>query len=244
MLDFSTFIGVNAGNGRKPFTYVALDQNRRQLAVGGGSPVDVLSFAAGQPSALIGLSTPLRPGSLKLAQPEEPPLPIFRLSKLRQFQLDLTGESHPDPGADLPAWLSASFGLVSQIQALGYKLFPEEGQPHQWMETPAESGFTSLLGLQPFEGASLEGRIQRQLVLFDLELDVPDAMDFFEEITRFRLLHGHLPYEKVLPLAELNAWLAANTAWQAVHQPAQVRQSGMPETGQVVYPLPAARRNR
>jgi hypothetical protein len=237
MPDFTTFIGVNAGNGRKPFTYVALDKDRRLLAVGGGGPVDVLSFAAGQPCALIGLSAPTRPGSLKPAQPDEPPLPVFRLSGQHQYQLDLTGEPQPDPNTGFPAWLSASLGLVSQFQSLGYRLFPAEGQPHQWLETPAESAFSALLGLQPFEGGTLEGRIQRQLVLFDLDLDVPDAMDFFEEITRFKLLHGHLPYEKVLPLAELNAWLAANTAWQAVHQPEKVRQAGKPESGQVVYPI-------
>ena len=62
--DFSTFIGVETGVGHRPFTYIALDQQRRLLAVGGGSAVDVLSFAAGLQSVLVALSPPDRPGSL------------------------------------------------------------------------------------------------------------------------------------------------------------------------------------
>ena len=47
------------------------------------------------------------------------------------------------------------------------------------MEAPAETGFRALLGVPPFEAGILEGRIQRQLVLYDLELDVPDRDGIF-----------------------------------------------------------------
>ncbi len=243
MTEFSSFLGVDSGAGRKPFTYVALDSNRRLLAVGSGGAVDVLSFAAGQPSVLVALSAPQRPGSLKPGATSEPPLPVHRLSQQRETQLDLTGQALATPGADMPSWLAASFGLVSQLQALGGELFPAQAA-RQWLETPAESGFISLLGVEPFDIESLEGRLQRQLALFDLELDVPDAMDFFEEITRFKLLRGILPYHKVLPPGELNAWLAANTAWQAVHQPHRVQRAGDAESGVVTYPLPAEKARR
>ena len=237
---FFTYLGVDAANGRKPFTYVALDQQRRLLAVGGGSAVDVLSFAAGQPAVLIGLSSPNRPGSCKPGQAGEPPLPSFRLSKLRQLQLDLTGQPLAAPGPELPTWMAASSGLVCQFQAMGIALFPAE-TARQWLETPAQSGFSALLGVEPFEAESLEGRIQRQLVLSDLELDVPDAMDFFEEITRFKILRGQLPYAKILPPGELNAWLAANTAWLAANQSERIHQAGTAEDGPILYPLPTRR---
>ena len=238
--DFSTFIGIDTGMGRRPFTYVALDRQRRLLAMGGGSAVDVLSFTAGLQSGLAAVSPPDRPGSLKPARAEEPPLPILRLGSPRQFQLDLTGEPHGEPVTRAPAWLSACFELISHIQATGYSPFPQEDAPRQWLEAPAQSGFYAWLGLEPFEAGTLEGRLQRQLVLADLDLDVPDAMEFFEEITRFKLLRSILPYQHVMSQAELNAYMAANTAWLAVHEPSSVRQSGSLESGIVFYPHKAS----
>ena len=238
--DFSTFIGVDTGSGRRPFTYVALDVHRKLLAVGTGAAVDVLSFAAGQQSALAAISPPDRPGSLKPGRAEEPPLPILRLGSPRQFQLDLTGEPRGEAAVQSPSWMAACLELIGHLQATGYHAFPDEGCPRQWLEAPAQSGFHSWLGLEPLEAGTLEGRLQRQLVLADLDMDVPDAMEFFEEITRFKLLRGILPYQRVLSQVEINAYMAANTAWLAVHEPASVRQSGSSESGLVFYPHKAA----
>jgi hypothetical protein len=230
--EFTTFLGVDISGGRKPFTYVALDGKRKALAMGGGSAVDVLSFAAGQASVLLAISASGPTSNLVApAKGGEPPLPVLRLASPRQFNLD------GQPSADYPAWSRAAFAMVEQFSSLDFKPFPAEEHPRQWLEAPAESGFQALLGLPPLDGGTLEGRIQRQLVLFDQDLDVPDAMEFFEEITRFKILHSHLPYDKVLPSGELNAWLAASTAWQAAKLPASVRQSGAVESGLVYYPL-------
>lgn len=231
--EFSTFIGVDCSTSRKPFTYVALDLKRKQLAVGSGGAVDVLSFAAGQSSALLALSAPPHRGSFKAARGDEPPLPALRLNRLHQLSLD--GE----PTVQYPSWLQPCFNLVQQLQALDFSPFSAEASPRQWLEAPAESGFHALLGLDPFDAGTLEGRIQRQLALFDLELDVPDAMEFFEEITRFKILRGHLPYDRILPPGELNAWLAASTGWAAACQPESARMAGGDENGIVYYPLKA-----
>ena len=134
--------------------------------------------------------------------------------------------------------MTASLDLLTHLQGIGFQSYPHENCSHQWMEVPAETGFRALLGVPPFEAGTLEGRIQRQLVLYDLELAVPDAMEFFEEVTRFRLLHGHLPDESVLPQPELNAWLAAATAWFAVNEPARNHMAGSPADGIVWYLIP------
>lgn len=232
LYEFTTFLGVDISGGRKPFTYVALDAKRKALAVGGGSAVDVLSYAAGQTSVLVAISAPAHASNMaEPVKPGEPPLPILRLTSLRQ--LNLEGQ----PSTDHPAWIRAAFALVEQLSFLDFKPFPAEEHAHQWLEAPAASGFQALLGLPPLEDGTLEGRIQRQLVLLDQDLDVPDAMEFFEEVTRFKILHSHLPYDKVLPTGELNAWMAASTAWQAARQPASVRSPGAVESGLVYYPL-------
>lgn len=239
--EFAAYIGIDAGSGRKPFTYTCLDAKRKLLAVGSGSTVDVLSYAAGQTAALAAVSAPVRPGSLKLAHASEPALPVLRLGSLRQLSLDLGGQPHADASADCPPWMAASIELVDRLQSMGYLPFQAADSPLQWLEAPAQSGFQSWLGLEPFEADTLEGRLQRQLVLYDLDLDVPDAMEFFEEITRFKLLHGHLPYERVLSQAEINAYMAANTAWLAVNEPATVHSSGSAESGLVYFPVKPVR---
>lgn len=235
--EFAAYIGVDTGSGRKPFTYACLDAKRKLLAVGSGSAVDVLSFAAGQSSALTAVSAPARPGSLKSARANEPALPVLRLGSQRQMSLDLEGQPHAEANVNCPPWMTACIDLVDRLHSMGYQPFPTDGNPHQWLEAPAQSGFQSWLGLEPFEADTLEGRLQRQLVLYDLDLDVPDAMEFFEEITRFKLLHGHLPYERILTQAEINAHMAANTAWLAINEPGSVHTAGSSETGLVFYPI-------
>lgn len=229
-------IGVATASGRKPFTYAALDSDLRQLAIGAGSAVDVLSFALGQTRAVLALSAPLRPHLGHRANPESGLVNLG--SYLRQMELELTRE--PDqllpPPAGLPSWLHSAYGLAEQLESLGYIPYPHETADRIWLETQSQAALHSMLGIEPFDGASIEGRIQRQLVLRDFGLDLPDAMDFYEEITRYRLLHGVLHTEMVLPLDELNALAAALTAHLAAHEPDRLIGVGHSDEGCIYLP--------
>lgn len=232
--NFSAFVGVDAGAGRKPFTFVVLDAGQKLRTVGGGQAVDVLSYLAGLGDALVALSPPWRGGRPIEGQPSSLQLPSIHLSALgldTQAQLPLPGSEAVPP---CPSWMTATCSLLARLRELDCRPFPSEGAARQWFEAPAETGFRSLLGVEPFPAGILEGRIQRQLVLSDLELDVPDAMEFFEEVTRFRLLRSQLPYERILPQPELNAWMAAACASFAVHEPARLRSAGE----SLYYPVP------
>ena len=79
--------------------------------------------------------------------------------------------------------------------------------------------------------------MQRQLALHDQKVRVSDPMDFFEEITRFRLLHGILPLNELHTAGELDALIAAYTAWKAATQPEGVLLLGDAEEGQVLLPV-------
>lgn len=206
MMSFSTFVGVSAAVNRLNLTYLALDSDCRLLAVGDGSVVDVLSFAAGQSAAILAVSAPARNKAAAAV-----------LTAHTQLPLDLSGETHPTPPSGSPAALRHCFSLVSQLTGMGYRPFPDESAPRQWLETQSEAGFTALLGHEALPADTLEGRIQRQFVLEDLKLDVPNGMLFFEEVTRFKIMRGQLPMNYVLPQGELEAWLAAFCAWQSAH---------------------------
>ncbi|MGZ9226270.1 MAG: hypothetical protein ACXW4M_12030, partial [Anaerolineales bacterium] len=64
-------------------------------------------------------------------------------------------------------------------------------------------------------------RIQRALVLYDQGLQINDPMEFFEEITRYKLIQGILPLENLYASKELDALVAAYIAWMTVNKPGQ-----------------------
>lgn len=118
---------------------------------------------------------------------------------------------------------------------LGLKV--SQAAPLQWLEVYPHACFCALLGLTPFPKYTLEGRIQRQLALHEQDMHIPDPMRLFEEITRHRLLQGLLPLQDLYTPGELDALVAAFTAWKAANQPGEVTLLGDPQEGQVVLPV-------
>ena len=115
--------------------------------------------------------------------------------------------------------------------------FPTADALHQTLEVYPHACFTVLLGQSPFPKYTLEGRIQRQLILYELKIGVSDPMRLFEEITRHRLINGILPLDALLAPGELDALVAAYTACLAATEPGKVTALGHREEGQVVLPV-------
>jgi hypothetical protein len=88
----------------------------------------------------------------------------------------------------------------------------------------------------PFPKLTLEGRLQRQLLLSDKGLHIRDAMGFFEEITRFKLMRGILPTDVLYSPEQLDLLVAAYTAWLADRDPEAVIMVGDKEEGQIFLP--------
>jgi hypothetical protein len=93
------------------------------------------------------------------------------------------------------------------------------------------------LGQNPLPRSTLEGRLQRQLALYEQGLGIRDPMDFYEEITRHKLLKGLLPLEQVYSAEELDAIAAAYTAYTAAHRPEKILKIGDPGEGQIFLPV-------
>jgi hypothetical protein len=129
------------------------------------------------------------------------------------------------------------FTLHRRLEGLGYRVYPAENSQKVSLEVYPYACYTALLGQPPYPKIALEGRLQRQLVLYEQKINVPDPMRFFEEITRHRLLHGMLIEEGVYTPGALDALVAAFTAWKAILHPEQVTCLGHPEEGQVVLPV-------
>jgi hypothetical protein len=244
---FDVFLGIDISTGAKPVTFVALDEEQQALAIGEGDIQDVLAFAAGQTGgALAAVNTAAHPNTGRMARDDVrrdliPPPGKGKYTNLRQVEYTLI-----HAGMDIPHTPASSerclpgvkrgFSLVEGLESIGYRPFPQEDLSRQWIETQADAAFWSLLGVAPLQAGTLEGRIQRQLVLLDQSLKVPDAMDFFEELTRFKILKSNLPTKNIFPQAEINAWIAALTAWLAYHKPNLVQRFGEEEDGFIYLP--------
>lgn len=111
--------------------------------------------------------------------------------------------------------------FYEQLEKLSFRPYPAKNETRQWLKVNADESFATLLQKKLLSRRTLEGRIQRALVLYDQGLQINDPMEFFEEITRYRLIQGILPLENLYTSKELDALVAAHVAWLTVHRPGQ-----------------------
>jgi hypothetical protein len=110
-----------------------------------------------------------------------------------------------------------SIEFKNKLAHAGYKSIMKN-DPHQWAETDSQKCFRQLCEKELFPGRTLEGRIQRALILYEEGLQINDPMDFFEEITRHKLMQGILPLENLYSAKQLDALMAAYVAWMVVQR--------------------------
>lgn len=247
LFDTFLFVGVDPTGGRKPFTYAALDQNGKLAALNGGELEEVLAFIGGLPGAILAINAAPRP-SMGLIRQEQvrqnlPPLHIsgrsldMRLAEhlLRQHNINVS--MTPARRELCSSWVQAGFDFHHKAEGLGFRLYPAPDSAYQRLETHPHACFCALLGQIPFPRNTLEGRLQRQLALFEQGVGIHDPMDFFEELTRHKLLHGILPLEQVYSAEELDALAASYTAFVAGKHPERLMQVGDSAEGQITLPV-------
>jgi predicted nuclease with RNAse H fold len=206
------FIGLDTSAGQHPCTLAALDDAGRLQALMRGEVGDALAFIGEQERAVVAVNAPaqLSPGKRQVRACD---------AALRAAGIMVT--TTPTRVELCPAWMQSGFALYRGLEQMGGKVYPVDA-PVQFFESHPLASFQTLLGHMPFAAHTLEGRLQRQLVLFERGLRIADPMDFFEEITRHRLLRGALPLEHVLEPDALDALVAAFTARVSAHRPAEL----------------------
>ncbi len=242
----TTYLGIDPTAGQKPFSYAALDNNLRLLALGQGTMDEVLAFAGGQRQAMVAVCAPRRPNQGLMEREEvrarlnPQPRPgrwgDFRLAEYLLRQHRISCPQTPAVEKDCPNWMQMGFALHRRLEGMGYQAFPAEGQALQVLEVYPHASFCVMLGHAPFAKQTLEGRIQRQLVLYDRKVMIPDPFDVLEEITPHRILQGVLPLDDLYSQGELDALAAAYTAWLAASHPDEITSLGDPAEGVVVLP--------
>jgi hypothetical protein len=245
------FAGVEiiraAGRLRRAFVYAVLDDDRELIAIGRGDRDEVLAYLGGQQAAHVAINAPRQPnmGLVNNAATYQEQLPFTKPSRhinARLCEVLLQEEGFKmrftlNKAKSCQVWMRRGFDLYHQLAGFGYAPFPNEEGARSSLEIQADAVFGRWLDRKPPLPDSLEGRLQRQLILYDQELPVPDAMDFFLEITRHRLIQGDLPDQDIYSMEELNALTGALIAWQAAHNPEKIEVLGDSEEGQIALPI-------
>jgi hypothetical protein len=243
----TTYIGIDPTAGQKPFCYAALDNELRLLALGEGRLDEILAFAGGQRQSVVAVCAPRKPNQGVMQRKEIRqnlnPIPAagrwvdFRLSDYLLRQRNISVPQTPARPENCPQWMQMGFQLFDRLASIGYRPYPAGESALQDVEVYPHACYTALIGSIPLGKYTLEGRLQRQLILFEQKLKIPDPMLFFEEITRRRLINGVLPTDHLYSTGELDALVAAYTAWQAVNHPEMITILGDITEGQVILPV-------
>ena len=234
---YHTFVGVTLTAGNRPITYVALDTKRAIIARAEGDFGAVIDAIVEYNAALCAISAPQAPNAGLMADPAyrarlDPPPKRKSYSNHRVCEYALRRRgialySTPRAADRAPAWMQLGWRF--------YRALREAGTQH--IEVQPHACFTVMLGHRPLKKQTLEGRLQRQLVLYRAGVRLPDPMTALEELTPHRLLMGDLRLGGLLyGHNALDAAAAAYTAWLSTHAPEQVTTVGDAAEGCITLP--------
>jgi len=240
----STFIGIDLNSGHKSVTYAALDRDLSLIALADGEMEDVTSFLDGQSTATVAVNAPsgVNRGLVgegmkkKMLTPYQLRRIELRLAELELREHGVNIPRTPATAGACPEWMQTGFALYRKLEKIGFKKYPEPDSALQVLETNSHACYAVLVGQIPLAQASLEGRLQRQLILYERGLRIKDPMDFFEEITRYKVTKGDWPLELLYSSAQLDAIIAAYTAWMSVNKAEYILMVGDIKEGRIVLP--------
>ncbi len=240
----SVFIGIDPASRHKSFTYAALDKDLNLLTLADGRMEKVTSFLGGQSVATVAVNAPsgvnrglvrkqleketLSPGQIQGVE--------FRAAELALRLRGIAMKGTPATAALCSAGVQSGFALYRQLEKMGFHKYPQKEAVFQVLETHSHACYCVLTGQTPLAKSSLEGRLQRQLTLYENGLRIKDPMDFFEEITRHKIARGIWPLDLLYSPEQLDALVAAYTAWLAVHKADHISMIGDAKEGMIVLP--------
>lgn len=242
------FVGIGPTTSRRPLHYAILNEDLEVQAIDSGDMETVLALIAGLESPLVAIGAPRSPNRGLLKGSEVRKRYNLRAggrtwTKWRVCEYELRRRNirlynTPDRREIAPQWVQSGFVLYRRLMGMGFRfLDPNELlQPRRLMEVQPHACYTVLLERRPFLRNTLEGRLQRQLVLHLEGIDVPNPILTLEEITRHHLLRGHLPLEGLYDPEELDALVSAFTAYLVMKRPDRLTYIGEHEEGIIFLP--------
>ena len=241
------YLGIDPTAGRRPLNYALLDGKLNIVAEGEGVAADLPDLLSAYPEVLCAVDAPLMPNRGLMAQPEtrarfglsvkSKTWSQYRVCEYELRRRNIKLYSTPGEVENAPTWMQAGWKLYELLREQGFETFaPDSTAPRQLFEVHPHATFTVRLGHVPYRKDTLEGRLQRQLLLCDEGLYLPDPISILEEVTRHHLLRGTLNFDGLRTHDQLDALASALTAFYAHTRPNEVALVGDPADGQIVVP--------
>jgi len=242
------FVGIGPTAGKRPIQYAVLNKDLKVQVLDSTDFEGVLAIVAGLDSPIVAIGSPQGPNKGLMAKaevrrrfnlrPDGRTWVKWRVSEYELRKRNIRMVSTPDRKEDAPRWIQTGYTLYRRLAKMEFHhLQPNESvQPPAILEVLPHACYSVLLERRPFLKNSLEGRIQRQLVLHLEGVALPNPIRVLEEITRDDLLSSHLPLEGLHTPEELDALVSAYTAYLAVNTPERLSHVGAREEGWVFLP--------
>lgn len=249
----TVYIGIDPTAGDRPLHYAVLDGDLRIAALEHGDLEATLERVGRYPSAVVAVDAPQSPNRGLMLQPEvrrrfnlRPGARTWGQWKVCEYELrrrNLRLYNTPSREADAPRWMQVGFTLYRRLRRMGFRFhtFGDDLGPRAMIEIHPHACYAVLLERRPFRKQTLEGRLQRQMVLYLEGLDLRNPLTVLEEITRHHLLTGQLPLTGLYGHDELDALAAAYSAYLIGRKPERVSQVGDREEGLITVPVAALR---
>jgi predicted nuclease with RNAse H fold len=240
------YIGIDPTAGVRPMTLAALDSDLRILKLEDGPLDDLLQIVQQYPRCVCAVDAPIdHSHNLLSDQAYRERLGLkpgisYTGYRICEYELRRRGihiYKTPPDRSQAATWMREGWRLYDRLREIGFVAYPQAG-PRRMFETYPHAIYTMLIKKRPYRKTTLEGRLQRQLVLFEQGMGVPDAMDSLEEMTRHRLLVGELDLKGLQAEDELDALASAYTAFALDREPHNVSAIGDPSEGQILIPVP------
>jgi predicted nuclease with RNAse H fold len=246
MADKPVFIGVDPTSGSRPMTYAVLNENLDIETVGDGTFDEVVEIITSFPVVICAIDAPNSYNKGLLADPDyrqrvglSPGRHNYEDFRVSEYELRRRGigiYNTPRDQEQARGWIQEGWRLYEKLREANFVDYPRPGS-RRLLETHPHAAFTVLVGSRPYRKTSLEGRVQRQLVLHEEGIGVPDAMKVFIEWTRHRFLTGQLETDRIYEHDQLDAIVAAYVAYLAEREPGNITTLGDPTEGQIVIPV-------
>lgn len=246
MFTEKVYAGIDTTAGRRPVTCALLNARLQVIHLENHTFESLLSLLSGYPQIICGIDSPSRMNTGIMADPDyRQGLGLKRTAqrfsgyRVAEYEIRRRGihiYGTPREISPSTAWIAEGWRLYGALRQQGFRDYPADGA-RIIFETYPHANYTALIGRRPYSKNSLEGRIQRQLVLLEGGVRVSDAMHLMEEWTRHRFLTGRIPIEDLYDHDQLDALIAAYTAYQLANAPESSSVLGDDRDGKIVLPV-------
>jgi len=241
------YIGIDPTAGGRLHTVAVLDFRLKLLRLEKVRFEGLVEIVEGYPSAVCGVDAPLAPGKGLMADPDyrkrlglDPKTATYSNYRVCEYECRkrrINLYNTPRRAEDAPRWMQEGWRIYDALRTAEYVEYPHAGS-RRLFETFPHGGFMTIIKRKPYSKSTVEGLLQRQMILFEEGVNVPDPMETLEEWTRHKVLVGELSREGLYDHDQLDALMAAYTASLVEQQPNEVCSVGDSAEGQIILPVP------